>query len=437
MNRRRRIWATTIISLILVLAIASASFTAGYVVGHANASSNTTASSAQPTATVPGFDIFWQAWNLVQKNYVDQKAVNTKTLTYGAIQGMIDSLGDVGHSRFLTPAELSDEQQSLSGTLEGIGAEISTKDGQPVIVAPIAGSPALKAGIKPGDLILKVNGKDVTSMSLDDIVNLVRGPAGTSVTLTVMHSGETVQHDITIVRAKITVPSVTWAILPGTHIAHILVSQFATNATADLISAVDNARQAGATSIVLDLRNDPGGLLDESVGVTSQFVKQGNVLLVQDAQGKRTPVTVRSGGNAINIPMVVLVNNGTASAAEIVAGALQDHQRAKLIGETTFGTGTVLSTYHLSDGSAILLGTEEWLTPNGRQIWHNGIKPDISVTLPSGAAPLIPEQESTLTADQLQKSQDTQLLRAIQELNGSPSPATTPAATTPTATTTP
>lgn len=424
MNRRRRIWATAFITIILVLAVSSASFTAGFVVGHSD--TNSTVSSDQPTATVPGFDIFWQAWNLVQKNYVDRKAVDNTKLTYGAIQGMIDSLGDVGHSRFLTPAELTNEQQSLSGTLEGIGAEISTRDGQPVIVAPIAGSPAQKAGIQAGDLILKVDGKDVTSMSLDDIVKLVRGPAGTSVTLTVLHTGDSVPHDITIVRAKITVPSVTWAILPGTHIAHILVSQFATNATADLVSAIDNSRQAGATSIVLDLRNDPGGLLDESIGVTSQFVKQGNVLLEEDAQGKRTPVPVRSGGNATNIPMVVLINNGTASAAEIVAGALQDHQRAKLIGEKTFGTGTVLSTFHLSDGSAILLGTQQWLTPNGRQIWHNGITPDIAVTLPSGASPLTPEQETSLTTDQLQKSQDTQLLRAIQELNGSSSPAATP-----------
>ncbi|HVB64843.1 MAG TPA: S41 family peptidase [Nitrolancea sp.] len=426
MNRRRRIWATIVITTILVLALASASFTAGFVVGHSN--TNSTASAEQPTATVPNFDVFWQAWNLVQKNYVDQKAVNNTALTYGAISGMVNALGDVGHSRFLTPSELKDEQQSLSGTLEGIGAEISTRDGQAVIVAPIAGSPAQKAGIRPGDVILKVDGKDVTSMSLDDIVKLVRGPAGTSVTLTVMHTGDSAQQDITIVRAKITVPSVTWALLPGTHIAHILVSQFATNATADLISAIDNSRQAGATSIVLDLRNDPGGLLDESVGVTSQFVKQGNVLLVQDAQGKRTPVTVRSGGNATNIPMVVLVNSGTASAAEIVAGALQDHQRAKLIGEKTFGTGTVLSTYHLSDGSAILLGTEEWLTPNGREIWHNGITPDIAVALPANVSPLTPEQETNMTPDQLQKSQDTQLLRGIQELTN---PGTVTATPTP------
>src|SRR6185437_10639823 len=151
-------------------------------------------------------------------------------------------------------------------------------------------------------------------------------------------------------------------------------------------------KQAGATAIVFDMRNNPGGLLDEAIGVTSQLVKEGNVLLVQDAKGNKTPMTVRGGGKATTIPMVTLINEGTASSAEIVAGALQDHQRSTLIGSTTFGTGTVLSTFHLSDGSAILLGTEEWLTPNGRQIWHNGIVPDIDVTLPANVSPLTPEQ---------------------------------------------
>lgn len=415
MNRRRRIWAIVFITCILTLALSSAAFTAGFVVGHNNPTA--TAVAAQPTSVSADFDVFWQAWNLVQKNYVDQQAVDPTKMTYGAISGMLNSLGDVGHTRFLTPQDLKDEQQSLSGQLEGIGAEISTRDGAPTIVAPIPGSPAQKAGIRPGDQILKVDGKDVSSMTLDQIVNLVRGPAGTNVTLTVMHEGDTTSTDITIKRAKITIPSVTWSMLPGTTYAHILLSQFANNATAELVSAVDDARQAGATAIIFDLRNDPGGLLDEAVGVTSQFVKEGNVLLVQDAKGNKTPMTVRGGGKATSIPMVTLINEGTASSAEIVAGALQDHQRSQLIGKTTFGTGTVLSTYHLSDGSAILLGTEEWLTPNGRQIWHNGIKPDVEVTLPSGATPLTPEQENGMTADQLQKSQDTQLLRAIQELN--------------------
>ncbi|MGA7670842.1 MAG: S41 family peptidase [Nitrolancea sp.] len=415
MNRRRRIWAIVFIVLILTLALSSAAFTAGFVVGHTNETPTTV--STQPTSVPDSFSVFWEAWNLVQNNYVDQQAVDSKKMTYGAIQGMLSALGDEGHTRFLTPAQLNDEQQSLSGQLEGIGAEITTRNGQPTIVAPIPDTPAQKAGILPGDVILKVDGKDVSNMTLDEVVNLVRGPAGTKVTLTVLHPGASAQTDITIVRAKITVPSVTWSMIPGTTYAHILISQFASNATAQLVSAINDAQQAGATAIVLDLRNDPGGLLDEAIGVTTQFVKEGNVLLVQDAKGNKTPMTVRGGGKALNIPMVTLINAGTASSSEIVAGALQDHERSKLIGDKTFGTGTVLSTYHLSDGSAILLGTEEWLTPNGRQIWHNGIAPDIQVSLPDGATPLTPEQETNMTADQLQQSKDDQLLRAIKYLN--------------------
>lgn len=424
MIRRRRILAIISIALIFTLAISSAAFTAGFVVGQGNKTATNTA--AQATSTPANFDVFWQAWNLVKKDYVDQKATDSQTMMYGAIEGMLNSLGDVGHTRFLTPQQLQDEQQSLSGQLEGIGAEVSVKNGQPVVVAPIPGAPAQKAGIRAGDVIVKVDGKDVSNMALDDLVNLIRGPAGTKVTLTVIHSGDTAQTDITIVRAKITVPSVTWSMLPGTTYAHILVSQFASNATADLVSAINDAQQAGATAIVFDLRNDPGGLLDEAIGVTSQFVKQGNVLLVQNAKGDRTPMPVRGGGKATTIPMVTLINNGTASASEIVAGALQDHKRSQMIGDTTFGTGTVLSTYHLSDGSAILLGTEEWLTPNGRQIWHNGITPDIKVSLPSGVTPLTPEQETGMTIQQLQNSKDTQLLKAIQVLNGETGTSSTP-----------
>ncbi len=414
MNRRRRIWAIIFIALILTLTLSSAAFTAGFVVGHTNETPTTVA--AQPTNVPDDFSVFWEAWNLVQQNYVDRQAVDSKKMTYGAIQGMLSALGDEGHTRFLTPEQLNDEQQSLSGQLEGIGAEITTRNGQPTIVAPIPGAPAQKAGILPGDVILKVDGKDVSNMTLDEVVKLVRGPAGTNVTLSVMHPDANAPTDITIERAKITVPSVTWSMLPGTTYAHILISQFANNATAQLVSAINDAQQAGATAIVLDLRNDPGGLLDEAIGVTTQFVKEGNVLLVQDAKGNKTPMTVRGGGKALNIPMITLINAGTASSSEIVAGALQDHDRSKMIGDTTFGTGTVLSTYHLSDGSAILLGTEEWLTPNGRQIWHNGITPDIQVSLPDGATPLTPEQETNMTADQLQQSKDAQLLRAIQYL---------------------
>lgn len=373
----------------------------------------------EPQSVASTFSIFWQSWDLVQQYYVDRAAINPTQMTYGATEGMLNSLGDVGHTRFLSPQALKQENESLAGHLEGIGAELSTQDGQPVIVAPIPGSPAQKAGIRPGDAIIRVNGQPVTGLTLDQVVNLVRGPVGTSVTLTVLHKGQTTLTTITLVRAQITVPNVTWAQLPGTPVGHVLISQFGLNCTQDLIKALRDAQSKGLKGIVLDLRNDPGGYRDEAIGVASQFLTSGNVLLEQNAQGQRTPYPVRPGGVAPNLPMSVLINEGTASSAEIVAGALQDDHRGPLVGTTTFGTGTVLTSFSLSDGSAILLGTEEWFTPDGRQIWHHGITPNIQVSLPDGAVPLLPEEEAGMTPQQLQSSQDTQLLRALQEVSKS------------------
>ncbi|MDA8188455.1 MAG: S41 family peptidase [Dehalococcoidales bacterium] len=375
----------------------------------------------EPPGVASTVGVLWQAWDLVQEHYVDRTAVDPRRMTYGAVEGMLDSLGDVGHTRFLSPEALRAEQQSLSGQLEGIGAELGVRDGHPTIVAPIEGSPAQRAGLRTGDVIVRVDGKDVTGLTVEQIVSLIRGPAGTSVTVSVLHRGEMKVTDITIVRARITVPNVSWSLLPGTQVAHVLISQFSEHTKDNLVSALTDARSKGATAIILDLRNDPGGLRDEAIKVASQFLREGNVLLEQDAQGRRTAYAVKPGGIALDLPLVVMINEGTASAAEIVAGALQDQHRGLLVGTTTFGTGTVLSAYHLSDGSAILLGTEEWLTPGGRQIWHHGITPDVVVALPADAAPLTPGEESGLTPAQLQASKDAQLLRALKEVAGSAS----------------
>lgn len=385
-------------------------------------------STAEPTDVAPTFGVFWQAWNLVQRRYVERPSIDPTRMTYGAIEGMLDSLGDTGHTRFLSPDEVKAEADVLAGRLEGIGAEVSMRSGQPVIVAPIPGSPAQQAGIRPGDAIVRVDGQEVAGLTVEQVVNLVRGPAGTAVTLTVIHEGETNLDDVTVTRAQITVPSVSWSMLPGTTVAQVLVSQFADHTGRELASALGDAQTAGATAVVLDLRDDPGGIRDEAITVASQFLRDGNVLIERDASGKQTTYPIKGGGVALDTPLVVLINQGSASSAEIVAGAIQDDQRARLVGATTFGTGTVLSQFSLGDGSAIFLGTAEWLTPNGRQIWRHGISPDVPVALPAGATALIPDQVRGMTVDQLQTSQDTQLLRAIAEVGAtaSASPVVTP-----------
>jgi carboxyl-terminal processing protease len=222
-----------------------------------------------------------------------------------------------------------------------------------------------------------------------------------------------------LTRARITVNNVTWQKLPGTTIAHLRIAGFSQGISRDLRQTLTEMQQQGVTGIILDLRNNPGGLLDEAVNTTSQFLSSGDVLLEKDAQGTTTHINVRSGGAATKIPMVVLINNGSASASEIVAGALQDAKRATLIGEATFGTGTVLQEFSLSDGSALMLAVQEWLTPNGRVIWHKGITPDQTVTIPATANILTPESERDLTAPQLQASDDQQLVRALAWFNRS------------------
>ncbi len=405
-----------IVLLIGMVILAGASFTGGVVYDQLVLQANT-----QKVVVPPGmakdFQLLVDAWNTIQQNYVDRSAVQNTPLTYGAISGMVNALGDTGHSRFESPQVLSQETASLSGTFEGIGAEVEMKDGNVVIVAPYEGSPAQKAGVKPGDIIVKVDGVDVTGMSLDSVVQRILGPAGTQVTVTLEDPNTKQQRSLTITRAKISIHNVTWTMIPGTTIADVHIAGFSTGVTAQLKQALQAIQAQGATGLILDLRDNPGGYLDEATGVTSQFLKGGSVLEEKNAQGKITQVPVQPGGIATNIPMVVLINQGTASAAEIVSGALQDYSRATLIGETTFGTGTVLNTFTLPDQSALLLATQEWLTPKGRVIWHQGIAPDQTLALPANAQPVFPEMMAQMTGTQLDSSQDSQLLQAIKVLS--------------------
>ncbi len=366
--------------------------------------------------TPPDFSLLNQAWSTIQKEYVDRSALQSKDLTYGAISGMVDALGDTGHSVFLTPGMANDLRHMERGELKGVGLEIHMKNGRVVVVAPIDGSPAQRAGIRPGEVILKVGGQDIADWPLNKVVDQISGRAGTKVTLTLQDPHGGGERELTLTRASIKLHEVTWCRIPGTSIAHLRLASFDAGVTRDLKRALLDIRAGGMNGIILDLRNNPGGLLDEAVSVASQFLAGGDVLVAKDAKGQTSPVPVEKGGLATNVPLVVLVNEGSASAAEIVAGALEDGKRADLVGETTFGTGTVLEEFRLADGSSLLLAVEEWLTPAGRSFWHKGLAPQFPVTLPPNADPLFPMTERDLTPEKLQQSEDHQLLTALRML---------------------
>ena len=404
-------WLRPVGTAFFAVCILAAGFGGGmYYTTYQNRNSDTITVSKADKAD---YELIKQAWDDIQTKYVDQSVVSSQLLAYGAISGMVDSLGDTGHSVFLTPAEVQQENQAIAGKLDGIGAEVSEKNGNVVVVAPIDGSPAQKAGLQSGDIILKVDGTAVTGVQ--DAVTHIRGTPGTSVTITIINTAGTTL-DLTIVRAEIHINSVVWQMLPGTTIADLRISSFSDGTSAALDTALAAIKAQGATAIVLDLRDNPGGLLNEAEGVASRFLIGGDVLEEKDINGNIKKDAVLSNVTKTDLPMTVLVNGGTASAAEIVSGALQDRGRAKVIGQNTFGTGTALVGYSLTDGSEVVLGVSEWLTPSGKSIWHTGLTPDTVVALATGVSPLLPEAINGMTAAQLQASGDTQLLDAINLL---------------------
>ncbi len=312
------------------------------------------------------------------------------------------------------------------GEFRGVGIEINSKNGQVVVVSPMDGSPAQKAGVKPGDVILKVGNQEITDWPLSRVVQQISGRPGTKVSLTLLEPRTGRTRQLTLVRAALKLHEVTWQRLPGTSITHLRLASFDAGVTRDLKKALPEILSNGAQAIILDLRNNPGGLLSEAISVASQFLSEGNVLLARDSKGKTEAVPVEKGGLATEVPLLVLVNEGSASAAEIVAGALQDGHRAKLIGQTTFGTGTVLEEFRLADGSALLLAVEEWLTPGGHSFWHKGIAPEVVLPLPPNAEPLFPYAERGMTAQELAASDDRQLLKAMEMLSQEQEPAANP-----------
>jgi carboxyl-terminal processing protease len=368
-----------------------------------------------PTASAPTeYGLIKEAWDTIHQQYVARDELDDQQLIYGAIEGMTDAVGDTGHTDFMTPEEREDRNDALSGSYVGIGVRIDeTEEGLPRIVSVFKGSPAEKAGLLADDVIVAVDGRTTVERSIDEVADWVRGEAGTTVEVSIRRSNGT-EETVSIVRADVPIEPVSWVLVPGSTTALVRLEQFSAGAADDMVQALEDARAAGADRIVLDLRGNPGGYVNEAVGIASQFLTTGIVYIERNADDERTEHPVSPGGVATDLPLVVLVDGTTASSSEIVSGALQDAGRAKVVGETTFGTGTVLGEYSLSDGSALRIGTVEWLTPDGRRIWHEGIAPDEPVSLPDGAPPLTPDDVRELTPAQARSLGDTQLGAALE-----------------------
>lgn len=416
------------LSRIVAIAMAILIFAAGIGTDRYVFNSGPRATASSSLTSQKAFTTLEQTWDLIHSEYVDPSAINDTQLIYGAASGMVDALGDTGHSRFLDPTEAKQFDEETAGSYVGIGVEIDTSGSLPVIIAPFDDSPADKAGIRAGDVILAVNGQDVTGMPFEQLSVLLRGKPGTQVTVELRHENESTPYTVKLTRANIVIKPVSWTMLPD-KIAFVRLSQFSEGATDEMRAALKTIKARGAKGIILDLRDNPGGLVTEAIGVSSLFMPDGTVIYQQESRdSKPQPVTTKGQPLAPDLPMVVLVNDGSASAAEIVGGALRDNHRADLMGETTFGTGTVLTSHPLPDGSNLLLGTALWLTANGQQIWKKGVKPDQTIALPLGVRPVRPKDEAKATFASLKAGKDTQLFAAFARLTGIPGPRSTPTA---------
>ena len=347
------------------------------------------------------FDVFWQAWQLVKDNYYG-RPVDEQTMVYGAAKGMLNALGD-DYTTFVTPAENKAIAAEMHGSFEGIGVVFETKEKKLTVLTVFPGSPAEKAGLKDGDVVVAVDGSSVEGKTTDEVVPLIKGPKDTQVKLSILRGSAQESLDITITRAAIDVPSIRSWMLDG-NIAYIRCLIFSDTTTEELDKAIVKAQQANAKGIVLDLRNNGGGYVKSAQEMVGRFVDGGVALYEVTAKvdGVETEERVLTGDvKAYNIPLVVLVNGGTASASEIVAGVLQDDGRAKLIGEKTFGKGSVQEVNNFDDGSSARVTVAHWLTPKKREIQGQGLMPDM----------VVPYTEADATANK-----DTQLDAAVKQL---------------------
>jgi carboxyl-terminal processing protease len=352
--------------------------------------------------------LFWQAWNAIEQKFVNRGDLDVQKMIYGAISGMVDSLGDP-YTVFFPPEEAKMFKEDVKGTFEGVGMEIGVRNEQLQIIAPIEGTPAQEAGLRAGDKILEINGTSTTGMTSDAAASMIRGDKGTQVTLKIMREGWEEAKVFVLTRAVISVPSLKLEFKEtdsGEKIAYISLYQFSASASYDFSSAAIDILNSDAKKIILDLRDNPGGYLEVSQQIAGWFLPQGEVVVTEDfGDGKTASREYLSSGpsNLSDYKVVVLINGGSASAAEILAGALRDNLKVQLVGEKSFGKGSVQELSDLGDGSSLKITVAKWLTPAGNFITDVGLEPDVKVLM---------------TDEDYDNGKDPQLDKAIEILKG-------------------
>jgi carboxyl-terminal processing protease len=420
----------TILGAFVGLILLAGAFSGGFIVGHLMPATGQIpvlsdfipgapgvqpeqAAAATPDELETLFKPFWEAWNIVHEQYVDQP-VDDQVLMQGAIRGMMDALGDQ-QTFYMEPQVYENETSSLQGQYEGIGAYVDTDGDFLTIVSPIEGSPAEKAGLLPGDKVIAIDGEDMTGVAPEEARLKVLGPEGTTVVLKVAREGEPEPLEFSITRAQIEIRSAEGKMLED-GVAYVDINTFGEQTTRELRAALDDVLQQSPRGIIIDLRNNPGGYLTTAVEVSSEFIDDGVILYEQYGDGRRDEHRALGNGQATDVPLVVLINEGSASASEILAGALQDYERATLVGVKSFGKGSVQNWVPLSDNQgAARVTIAKWLTPDERLIDHIGLEPNVVVEM-------TPEDFEAGRDPQLDAAVDTLLAM----LEGNPIPTSQP-----------
>ena len=397
-----------LLSLTLIFAILAVGMGAGFIVGKSSIAGQATLGIREFTdiskifSKKPSLSLLEEGINIIDAKYADRDDINKDDLFYGAMSGMLKALNDP-YSVFLEPQDTKIFQEDVGGIFEGIGAEIGIRDETLTVISPLKDNPAEKAGVKAGDKILYVDGEDTAGISLDKAVQIIRGKKGSTVVLTISREDLEDNLEISVVRDTIKIPNIEWN-KEGDDIAYIAFSHFTETAAADFENVAHEILQSDSKRIILDLRNNPGGFLEIAVDIAGWFMEPEEIVLIEERRRESNTKSYKTSGSAAlsDFPLVVLINEGSASAAEILAGALRDNRGISLIGGTTFGKGSVQELVNLSDGSSIKITIAKWLTPNGTSIEDNGLAPDIVVEM---------------TQEIFDTDGDVQLQRAIEVVN--------------------